>query len=58
MDYNEIWYLGINVEKIEIDLSKNNYNFDDDRSDYKLIRRDHIHFRYEILELIGGGSFG
>jgi len=32
--------------------------FDDSRGDYKLVIHDHIHYRYEILSLLGKGSFG
>jgi dual specificity tyrosine-phosphorylation-regulated kinase 2/3/4 len=32
--------------------------FDDERGDYHLVPRDHISYRYEILDLLGKGSFG
>uniref|UniRef100_A0A1A9W0D0 dual-specificity kinase n=1 Tax=Glossina brevipalpis TaxID=37001 RepID=A0A1A9W0D0_9MUSC len=59
--YKEIWYFGQNA-------NKNNYNnksststnsgYDDENGNYKIIEHDHIAFRYEILEVIGKGSFG
>jgi dual specificity tyrosine-phosphorylation-regulated kinase 2/3/4 len=33
-------------------------NFDDEQGDLKVYSKDHIAYRYEILEMIGKGSFG
>lgn len=35
-----------------------NDGFDDSRGDYYLTKRDHVGYRYEILSLLGKGSFG
>ncbi|KAJ3120195.1 Dual specificity tyrosine-phosphorylation-regulated kinase 2 [Nowakowskiella sp. JEL0407] len=35
-----------------------NYGYDDSRGDYYLTPRDHIGYRYEIVSLLGKGSFG
>lgn len=35
-----------------------NDGYDDSRGDYYLTKRDHIGYRYEILSLLGKGSFG
>lgn len=32
--------------------------FDDDRGDYNVVLHDHIAYRYEILVMLGKGSFG
>lgn len=32
--------------------------FDDDRGDYCLVARDHLAYRYEIISILGKGSFG
>lgn len=32
--------------------------FDDDRGDYTVVLHDHIAYRYEILMMLGKGSFG
>ena len=32
--------------------------YDDDRGDYQVVLKDHIAYRYEVLEPIGKGSFG
>ncbi|CAK5081809.1 unnamed protein product [Meloidogyne enterolobii] len=36
----------------------NNNNFDDENGSYVLVLHDHIAYRYEILKIIGKGSFG
>ncbi|OMJ72127.1 hypothetical protein SteCoe_29510 [Stentor coeruleus] len=33
-------------------------DFDDDKGDYKIVFGDDIHYRYEILDILGKGSFG
>ena len=58
LNYNELYYLGMKANKIQGDPSLENYGFDDDRSDYKLVPGDHIAYRYEILQILGKGSFG
>lgn len=35
-----------------------NWGYDDSRGDYYLIEHDHIAYRYEIISLLGKGSFG
>ncbi|KAI8975380.1 kinase-like domain-containing protein [Mycotypha africana] len=35
-----------------------NFGYDDDRGDYKIILQDHIAYRYEVVEVLGRGSFG
>ena len=32
--------------------------FDDDRGDYTMVMHDHISFRYEVVGILGKGSFG
>lgn len=58
MNYSEIYYLGTKPGKIPGDPNLNNYGFDDDRCDYKLVPNDHISYRYEIQQILGKGSFG
>uniref|UniRef100_A0A1B6DNE8 dual-specificity kinase n=2 Tax=Clastoptera arizonana TaxID=38151 RepID=A0A1B6DNE8_9HEMI len=57
--YPEIWYLGLDACKIhgEEGLSQNG-GYDDDNGSYNKVLHDHICYRYEILEVIGKGSFG
>lgn len=35
-----------------------NYGYDDDRGDYKVVLRDHLAYRYEVVQTLGRGSFG
>ena len=35
-----------------------NHGFDDERGDYKIVMRDHLAYRYEVLSMLGKGSFG
>ncbi|KAF9904436.1 serine/threonine protein kinase, CMGC, dual-specificity, partial [Linnemannia zychae] len=32
--------------------------FDDERGDYLIVNHDHISYRYEVLDMLGKGSFG
>lgn len=52
----EIWYIGIGAQKGKIGMK--NHGFDDDNDDYRVIFRDHLAYRYEILNILGSGSFG
>nr|CAD7195251.1 unnamed protein product [Timema douglasi] len=55
-EYPEVWYLGLDACKIHGDPQ--NGEFDDDNGSYNKVLHDHISYRYEILEVIGKGSFG
>ncbi|KAG8185102.1 hypothetical protein JTE90_014577 [Oedothorax gibbosus] len=58
-EYPEVWYLGLEATKIVGDEGAlHNNGYDDDNGSYIKILRDHISYRYEILEIIGKGSFG
>jgi len=70
-DYEEIWYIGSSsVQKIDIAYKKPsekkhgekpevvNNGYDDSRGDYHIVLHDHINYRYEIISLLGKGSFG
>jgi hypothetical protein len=35
-----------------------NFGYDDDRGDYNTVKKDHLAYRYEILGIVGKGSFG
>lgn len=58
LEYNEIFYLGLSAEKIKNYTVSMNYGYDDDRGDYKIVLGDHIAYRYEVLNILGKGSFG
>ncbi|XP_031626316.1 dual specificity tyrosine-phosphorylation-regulated kinase 2 isoform X2 [Contarinia nasturtii] len=57
--YPEIWFLGLDACKINAKPGTAlNSGYDDDNGSYNKIIHDHISYRYEILEVIGKGSFG
>ncbi|CAO3661956.1 unnamed protein product [Rhizopus stolonifer] len=50
-DYPEVYFVGPQAErKYEI--------IDDDRGNYQIVLRDHLAYRYEIISILGRGSFG
>lgn len=59
LDYRKIWYLGLDANKVDgSPLKPNNYGYDDDKGDYNVEIKDHIGYRFEIIEPLGKGSFG
>lgn len=57
--YPEIYYLGLDACKTNAKPgSALNSGYDDDNGSYNKVVHDHICYRYEILEVIGKGSFG
>uniref|UniRef100_A0A8C7R698 dual-specificity kinase n=1 Tax=Oncorhynchus mykiss TaxID=8022 RepID=A0A8C7R698_ONCMY len=59
MDYSEIWFLGLETKKIKASHGiPQNAGYDDEHGSYNRILHDHIGFRFEVLEVIGKGSFG
>jgi dual specificity tyrosine-phosphorylation-regulated kinase 2/3/4 len=58
--YEKIYFVGHHAKKRPASLSQPNCNYghDDERGDYLVQQRDHLEYRYEILEIMGKGSFG
>ncbi|XP_053694501.1 dual specificity tyrosine-phosphorylation-regulated kinase 2 isoform X2 [Sabethes cyaneus] len=57
--YPEIYYLGLEACKLNAKPGTAlNSGYDDDNGSYNKVIHDHICYRYEILEVIGKGSFG
>jgi dual specificity tyrosine-phosphorylation-regulated kinase 2/3/4 len=54
-EYAEIWFLGLEAEKMHVNNVK---EFDDENGAYLKVNKDHIAYRYEIIETLGKGSFG
>lgn len=51
--------LGPEAKKIKgSPLQQHNYGYDDERGDYKVVLKDHIAYRYEVVDFLGKGSFG
>lgn len=66
IDYREIYFCGTKNAKKHIgDLSATpnasshqNFGYDDDRGDYNIVLGDHLAYRYEVVDMLGKGSFG
>lgn len=55
----QVFYVGPNAQKHRPTAeAADNHGFDDERGDYQWALHDHIAFRYEILGVLGKGSFG
>lgn len=54
LDYRHIYFTG----HVGRQHHRHMNNFDDENGDYKVVKGDHIAYRYEILEVLGQGSFG
>lgn len=61
IDYNDIYFCGTqSARKVVGDLQSDapNFGYDDERGDYTIIAGDHLAYRYEIVDILGKGSFG
>lgn len=61
VDYNDIYFCGTqNAAKVvgDVNSSAPNFGYDDERGDYTIIPGDHLSYRYEIIDILGKGSFG
>jgi dual specificity tyrosine-phosphorylation-regulated kinase 2/3/4 len=54
-EYADVWFLGLESEKIPATSVK---DYDDENGTYLKVNKDHIAYRYEIIETLGKGSFG
>ncbi|RYP11857.1 hypothetical protein DL765_007574 [Monosporascus sp. GIB2] len=61
IDYNDVYFCGTqNANKVVGDLHSNspNFGYDDERGDYTIVIGDHLAYRYEVIDILGKGSFG
>jgi hypothetical protein len=60
LSYEKIYYVGSeSVKKMASeDKPAQNYGYDDERGDYQIVKTDHLIYRYEIVDVLGKGSFG
>ncbi|KAK3360261.1 hypothetical protein B0T25DRAFT_125962 [Lasiosphaeria hispida] len=61
VDYKDIYFCGTqNAAKVVGDVQSEspNFGYDDDRGDYTIVPGDHLSYRYEIIDILGKGSFG
>lgn len=61
VDFKDIYFCGTaSAAKHVGELSANtaNFGYDDERGDYSIVQGDHLCYRYEIIDVLGKGSFG
>ncbi|RWS16549.1 dual specificity tyrosine-phosphorylation-regulated kinase 2-like protein [Dinothrombium tinctorium] len=57
--YSQIYFIGANAKKrYGVVGAPNNCGYDDEHGSYLHVTHDHIAYRYEMLKIIGKGSFG
>lgn len=58
-NFPQIYFVGQNAKKKQgVHGGPNNEGFDDEQGSYLLVAHDHVSYRYEIIKIIGKGSFG
>ncbi|KAI9505998.1 kinase-like domain-containing protein, partial [Coemansia spiralis] len=55
LEYPHVYYVGNAKARLP---GRPSYGFDDERGDYIIHLHDHLLYRYEMLEVLGKGSFG
>jgi len=55
LDYENVYYMGNGLAKYNYEWAK---TFDDENNDYNTYLGEHLGYRYEILDILGKGSFG
>ncbi|KAJ2852867.1 serine/threonine protein kinase, CMGC, dual-specificity, partial [Coemansia erecta] len=55
LEFPHIYYVGSGKARVG---GRAGYGFDDERGDYIIHMNDHLLYRYELLEVLGKGSFG
>ncbi|KAG2174056.1 hypothetical protein INT44_000170 [Umbelopsis vinacea] len=60
LEFPQVYFVGPQSKKHQANAEQVacNFGYDDERGDYRIINQDHLAFRYEILEIMGKGSFG
>lgn len=56
--FSEIYFFGIEADKKQRTFNGTQSLFDNDQGGYVFIPHDHVGYRYELLKVIGKGSFG
>ncbi|XP_075147347.1 putative dual specificity tyrosine-phosphorylation-regulated kinase 3 homolog [Haematobia irritans] len=58
LSYRQIYFIGANAKKRPGLFGPNNCDYDNEQGAYIHIPHDHVAYRYEMLKVIGKGSFG
>ncbi|KAF9570003.1 hypothetical protein EC968_002362 [Mortierella alpina] len=60
-EFPQVYYVGQNCrhkKPASMEASHSNFGYDDERGDYLIVNHDHLMYRYEVLDMLGKGSFG
>ena len=61
VDYKDVYFCGTQAAAKhvgELSADAANFGYDDERGDYTIAVGDHLSYRYEIVDILGKGSFG
>lgn len=61
VDFRDVYFCGTSSADKHVGDSQNtnnNHGYDDERGDYGIVIGDHLSYRYEIIDVLGKGSFG
>ncbi|KAL9611459.1 MAG: hypothetical protein Q9167_003896 [Letrouitia subvulpina] len=61
VDYRDIYFCGTHDAKKhvgDLNAESTNFGYDDNRGDYNIVPGDHLAYRYEMVDILGKGSFG
>lgn len=58
IEYKEIFFAGTKDNKLIPNTDSKNMGYDGENGNYRMIKGDHLAYRYEIVSLIGQGTFG
>lgn len=57
--YPQVYFIGQHAKKRDsVAGAPNNGGYDDDQGSYQMVVHDHVAYRYEVLKVLGKGSFG
>ena len=59
INFPQVYFVGQHAKKRQgIPGGAHNSGYDDDAGSYQMVAHDHVAYRYEILKVLGKGSFG
>ena len=61
IDYKDVYFCGTQDAKKhvgDLNAEAGNFGYDDERGDYNIVNGDHLAYRYEMVDVLGKGSFG
>lgn len=61
VDFKDVYFCGTQDAKKhvgDLNAEAGNFGYDDERGDYNIVNGDHLAYRYEMVDVLGKGSFG